>query len=406
MDAAIIDKRLRTAFRDAQSLAAALRRVEREDFPLTEKLPGTMVSLETYAWETATLLVRGGWNEDELVERILEAGGAAVPVQLANPRVEGLWLTASPPSLEVPSWFKARTMELAQLAEALGGVAARVGVWGPPGIGKTTLIQEHFRSHPLDQPLWLRVGDLFGTGPDGRWRGPPQWDREALLAALGSRLKSHPRSVLVFDDVQASPFAVRWLSQHLGDARCVFAGWDLAALPTTSTNIRLGHLSPSDGVEVMRERLGRIGRSVAALEKLSTTLDGYPLALDLAARRLQIEPDLSLEELADDLAVAGERLRLQGPSIDRELVVLRAALGASVSTLSVPERRVLVAMSGAAISGVSRQTVAWLGKRLGSGPRPTRAVQLGLLAGLPYDDWRGASILPPKHGGRRPPVGR
>jgi hypothetical protein len=127
-----------------------------------------------------------------------------------------------PPSRFDPYFFTDRKDELHKLEAAMTDEEACIGISGLTGIGKTTLIQHLFwlLKDQLYDPIWLRVDDLFGREPAGHLRiDATRWNKETLLAKLTELQKQRPRSVLVFDNVQAAPHIIRWLADRLGHTR-------------------------------------------------------------------------------------------------------------------------------------------------------------------------------------------
>jgi len=303
-----------------------------------------------------------------------------------------LMLAITPPSLLDREAFQGREEELARLSAALANRDSRVGVWGPAGIGKTTFVRQFFIGDGGLDPLWLRVDDLFATDPAGRRRiEAMRWDRESLLDELMKLKEAHPRAVFVFDNVQAAPLAVRWLTNRLGPVPCVFLAWDTDALPQCNPIIRLRPLADEQASAVLRHYVEVTRGSNRSLENLCKVVGNYPLLLHLCGRRLRFDKSLTVDELIADLERATDRLALHGPTIDREHVQVRRVLVSSYLCLIPAERRALTAIAATPSGSISPETMVWVISRFSRGEfqRMNRAIALGLLEARPRPDWRG-----------------
>jgi HEAT repeat protein len=328
------------------------------------------------------------WRVSEDLERELA---------MAASRIVPLELRKEVPFLVDASIFTDRRDELSELAKLLELDGARAAVVGPPGIGKTTLVQEFFRGRGRQQlldPLWLRTDDLFGRDAFGRLRiGAPRWTREALAEALHHLVERHPRGVLVFDNVQAAPLDVAWIAARQGELRALFLSWDTMALPMPLPTIRLQSLPGADARDLLARYCSEDQRlEEEAIEDLATITGGDPLLLSLAGRRLAYTPGQTVAELAGDLRRSGEELLgLEGPTVDRGRVQVRSLLLNVYHCLEPWERSVLVALSALPSKGVSNDAMAWACAKLGvtKASRLGRAVQLGLLDARPAPDWQG-----------------
>jgi HEAT repeat protein len=305
-------------------------------------------------------------------------------------RAQGLDTPPGPPLAS----FVNRADELRQLDEALTGEGARVGIWGPSGYGKTALVQRYFETHSrrLHDPLWLRVDDLFGRDPQGQPRvGAVRWEKEVVLERLLSIAGDRPRMVLVFDNVQAAPPFVHWLTGRLGKRSAIFLSWDAEALPPCRL-IPLQPL-PSESADelIVKACAPDQFEDSAKIRSLCERLENHPLLVDLAARRLRLTPSLTVSELTEELEAAATRLELEGPALDGRIVQVRGMVLSSYRCMDLVERRVLSTLAAVPPSGISDATMEWALTRSGRGElqRLDRAEHLGLLEGRTSSDWRG-----------------
>jgi HEAT repeat protein len=291
--------------------------------------------------------------------------------------------------------FEDREADLSALQAQMDDKDVRVGVWGVPGIGKTALIKHFFdrHRHDLFDPIWLRIDELFGRDAAGRVRfGAPRWERRALLETLRNLERVRPRAVLVFDNVHAAPLEVGWLARRLGAVPMMFLSWDMEAIPVRRSVIRLQPL-PADAGRRLIEFYCTGDQSFEkdATDELCATLENHPLSLDLAGRWLSLAPSVKVVELTAKLQQTAERLRLEGPTLDRVRVVVRSMLLGSYHTLAIPERQVLSALAAVPGAGISSATVRYLVTSAGRGEISglERAEQVGLVEGRTTEDWRG-----------------
>jgi hypothetical protein len=312
-----------------------------------------------------------------------------------SPTADGRVLHTDPPALADPGAFMNRDDVLLQLAAAISDGTPRIGVWGPPGIGKTTLVQHFFQHHnaQLYDPIWLRADELFDRHPDGRDRHNAQpWERETLLNRVKRLREERPRSIFVIDNAQAAREEIGWLSSRLEGSTVLFLSWDIEALPRCGVIIRLHPLPSESAQQLMAYHCGpERAREHAAIEELCRLLGNHPLALDLAGRRLQLEPSLRTAELVDELHSPRIRLTLEGPTVDRARVQIHSILSATYSSLSSAEQRVLSSLAAVPAIGISEETMAYVVAQLASGEvrRLRRSVALGLLMERLNKDWRG-----------------
>ena len=231
-------------------------------------------------------------------------------------------------------------------------------VTGPPGVGKTHLVEAFVAADPtdgdggwrlvradgctsLDELLHLLERDLLdeasdSTAPDERLA---KISRAAASRGLGGIAIDGLDALEAIDDLLG-----RWCDRTDGLRLIVTRRRDAPALDEAIERIRLEGLSPSDGadlfVEAGRRLLGDYDPAPSereAIERLSETVDGLPLALELAANRLQVMSPAQMLERARD------QFDMVGPPGDG--TGLREAIAWSWSQLTDSEQRVLAQCS-------------------------------------------------------------
>jgi HEAT repeat protein len=292
--------------------------------------------------------------------------------------------------------FTDRGAELEALADLLEPEEARVGVVGAAGIGKTTLVQEFFRRYHerLADPIWLRVDELFGRDAFGHLRvGAPRWKPESLADAVMALREKRRRAVLVFDNVQAAPIEVRRTLDRLAAGRALFLAWDTTSLPASVRALPIAPLDPVDSRRLFESFCDPDQRLESGpLADLVELTAGDPLLISLAGRRLATTPGLTVRELRDDLRASHEELlRLEGPTVDRPNIQVRALLKSVYLSLEPWQRAALAALGSLPSRGMSEASMAWAVARFGPerARRLDRALQIGLLDARPAADYRG-----------------
>lgn len=247
----------------------------------------------------------------------------------------------------------------AELTEALRLVrrARLVTISGTGGVGKTHLarrVLEEARGipvgltvmvdlEPLDDPAALPAAIARALGVAGHPdRTPAEWTAE-LCAWFGRR-----DVLLVLDTCDRLVDAVAGLAAEL-----LRAASNLRVLATCRQSLGVPgehvHLVPpmpvEDAVELLRDRLGHPdGLDAGQAARLCRLLDGIPLAVELAARRLAVRP---IAELAAELDAGWDLPDLPEPppgTPDRHRS-LRAALDWSHGLCSPRERLLWARMS-------------------------------------------------------------
>lgn len=255
--------------------------------------------------------------------------------------------------------FVGRREELAALAR-LGSEHRLVSLVGPAGAGKTRLASRHVSKRP-DQVWWTALASESDVVQAiyhavGAHPLPNRSVRDAVIAEV----EQHRRPLLVLDncehlladvaDVVSELVAccprLRVLVTSREPLRLageqVFALGELGLPPVGADCADVAEALRYDAVVLFRDRAVSVDRSfelnarnVADVVAVCRSLDGMPLAIELAARRITVlSPADILARLEDRLALltAGPRA-----SDDRHRT-LRAAIGWSYDLLSEAEQ--------------------------------------------------------------------
>jgi len=249
-----------------------------------------------------------------------------------------------------------RTKELADLAHLLGGPEPSrcITLIGPGGIGKSRLAVEagHRSAGSFDQAGFVSLAELEHAKDLPAFvlerlglHTPPSGDLLTYLArSLGGG-----RTLLIFDG-----------TEHLAAGLSGFVRALLAAAPgltlliTSRVTLSLGgeHVisvgplkADTDGRNMLsdlwalqRTRGTDTARDQDALTRLAQRLDGYPLALKLAAARLRF---LSPADLESQLQQSVATLKASSSDLEERHRSLDAALRESYDSLTTEEKRAL-----------------------------------------------------------------
>ncbi|WP_306204722.1 ATP-binding protein [Actinoplanes sp. RD1] len=273
------------------------------------------------------------------------APGAFEP--LAGPSVVSL-----PPGL--PD-FTGREEPLRQItARATGAGTPWVVIAGPPGIGKTSLAVR--AAHRLAPAFPAGVFFVSLRGMDDE----PTSTTDALsqvLAALGvarmpeaadermaayRALTGSGRGLLVLDNARDEAHVRPLLPAGAGWVTLITSRSPLGGL-SAAERIVLGVLSAQESYGLLARAVGadRINLEPAAATELARLCGGLPLALRVAANRLAVRPEWSVQSLA-------ERLRDEQHRLDQLHVGdlgVRSAFELSYRLLDAPARRTLRLLS-------------------------------------------------------------
>ncbi|MEU5692882.1 tetratricopeptide repeat protein [Actinosynnema sp. NPDC020468] len=265
------------------------------------------------------------------------AVGARRPVRPAGPN--GL-----PP---VTRYFTGRRYESERLAAALREPAAAVVLSGMAGVGKTELAVRAAREAQASFPDGCLFLDLRGYHSGGaevtaedaldtllRTLGvpgdavPPDLDGRANVYRDLVRGK---RVLLVLDNAADTDQVRPLLSAEPGCRVLVTSRKRLDALDD-AVGVQVGELPAAEAAELFRATAGDREGDVARVVELC---GGLPLAVRIAAAVLRSRPMLTVDLLADRLAVESQRLRAL---VDGERSV-EAAFALSLDGLPEPQRR-------------------------------------------------------------------
>jgi predicted ATPase/DNA-binding CsgD family transcriptional regulator/Tfp pilus assembly protein PilF len=266
-----------------------------------------------------------------------------------------------------PNSFVGRERDLAELARLLGDVRA-LTLCGPGGIGKTRLA--------------LRLAcELVPGFPDGAWlveladTEDPSLVTRRVATALGVREEPdrplaetltealRPRLLLLILDtcehvVDSSATLVHQLLASCPGVRVIATSreplrvrgetvWRVPplALPAPAAEFGAGELARHEAIRLFADRAAAVrpgfaldAANSAAVLRLCRTLDGMPLAIELAAARVGA---LSVEQIAARLGDRFQLLASGDRTAPRRQQTLRAAVDWSYELLTEPEQVLL-----------------------------------------------------------------
>lgn len=252
-------------------------------------------------------------------------------------------------------FFTGRTEVLDTLDAALlrGGGPTVVAVDGPPGVGKTTLVDHWARRRHSDFPGGILRIDLAGYAMSPRVE--PAAAMGTFLHDLGVRIPDDStgragalrqalagnRVLIILDNAGGSAH-VRPLLDALPAAVIVTSRARLAglALKDGATRVTMPTMSSVEATELLTKRIGQ-----RALDEPDATADlcslcsGLPLALRLVAEHIADRPTPTLHELALELHRTRDVLDA-GAQADDTNSTLRAAFSLSYDALR-PATRVV-----------------------------------------------------------------
>jgi tetratricopeptide (TPR) repeat protein len=294
-------------------------------------------------------------------------------------------LPADPPD------FSGRDDELDELVRQLGNAGAATVVYGPPGIGKTSVIVRAARLLAATLPDGAFFVDLRGTtdrvtsvrgalaqlltdlGVDRRQMPGGAVERRARYL---KRVANHS-AVLVLDNALDAE-QVRPLLPVGGNWRVLISSRAQLADLTGVRRLRLGTLPDKDARRLLAEVVDapRLAAEPDATDELIRICGGLPLALRIAGSRLASRPGWTVGGLMDRLR--DTRRRLDG--LYAGDVEVRAAFTVSYRQLAPPLR---AAFRRLALLPWPAYSVGAVADLLDADPRSAAAVHAGIAeAGL------------------------
>ncbi|MBX2803137.1 MAG: AAA family ATPase [Myxococcales bacterium] len=240
-----------------------------------------------------------------------------------------------------------RDVELRRLRDALHEDARLLTIAGLGGMGKTRLLRELLAS--TDRRIaFVSVGQARHPSEvlTALARVIPSLGSSESIQSVGSSLEQHPVQVVALDAFEfvadrAKEILGPWIEAAPSVCFVVTSRVPLGLVEEQL--IVLAPLSEESGRELLLERTRAqqldfdVGLHRDALAQLAQRLDGIPLAIELAARRLQV---LSPAALLRRLDNRFDLLRLHGADDDRT-TSLEATLSCSWELLDEVERSVL-----------------------------------------------------------------
>ena len=333
----------------------------------------TLLSAESagqLTWPVGQLRSHGHWRFKGLDEptEVVEVGAGGAP--FAPPadsekayrvvRAEGQWRAARELPHHLPAErdvFVGRESALRQLSETLDGGARLVTLLGMGGIGKTRLALRYART-------WL------GEYPGGAWfcdLSPArmldgihfavaqglqlQLGRTEPEAQIADAIAGRGRCLVMLDNFeQVTRYAARTLGTWLDrapQARFLVTSREVLGLAGENV-LDVPPLDRRDAVDLYLHRAQAVHQGFApgaaerdTVDQLAATLDGLPLAIELAAARVRVMPP---QALLQRMHRRFDLLLSRGGRPDRQ-ATLRATFDWSWELLDPAERSMLAQLS-------------------------------------------------------------
>ncbi len=247
------------------------------------------------------------------------ASGTQIPDVLAGPADQSarVPLPADPPD------FSGRDAELCELARHGESTGATTVVYGPPGIGKTSVIVRAARPLAATLPDGVFFVDLRGTAdrPASARGALAQLltdlgvDRRRMPGSLAERRALYleriaDRSAVLVLDNALDAEQLRPLLPTGGDWRVLISSRRRLADLTGVHRLQLGALSDEDARRLLAEMVqpGRLAAEPGATGELIQICGGLPLALRITGSRLASRPGWTVGGLMDRLRDTHRRL--------------------------------------------------------------------------------------------------
>ncbi|WP_406690289.1 NB-ARC domain-containing protein [Saccharopolyspora sp. ID03-671] len=279
-----------------------------------------------------------------------------------------------------------REQELAALAACGPAPGLRLCLDGLPGVGKTTLAVHHahrlstayrsgtvwadLRGHQLGGPADPSelLGDFLATlgleVPDGLEARKRAW-RSATWAS---------RLLIVLDDARSAEQITPLLPGGTGCAVLITSRYRLSSVMAGAgvQQFTVAPLRRAQSIELLRARLGnRVDAEPATAGRVAELCADVPRAVSLAAERLSVHPEISLDVLLDEHE---DRWALTEIA-DEPGCSMRATLRRFYNALPAQHRRAWRVLGAAG----GRMTSAELAENTGWAPGDTRQVLDGLV---------------------------
>lgn len=218
--------------------------------------------------------------------------------------------------------FVGRYQELADLRQRLldpqpPAIYALVGMGG---VGKTTLVTHlahTLRQHFADGVLWARVATTHPLDIAQSWAQAYGYDYSTLsdVESRGAALRgmlAEKQALLILDDV-TNPQWVRALLPGSGSAVVLLTTRDHDVAATLhAQRLTVAELAPQASLELLGLLLDpqRLAAEPAAAQEICGALHHLPLAVEIAAQRLNVRERQKLSTLATQLRDISARLDL------------------------------------------------------------------------------------------------
>lgn len=331
-----------------------------------------------------------------LVEELgLEPGSQLRQLESAilqgSPELDWMPPTMLPPTRPAPAelppsnpGFTGRDAELAVLAGVFAGTGPRlVCISGAGGVGKSALAVQSARRAAQDFPDGQLYVDLLGATPALAPLEPiavlnrfvralgEQPAASADEAAATYRTLTAARQVLVVLDNAASAAQVRPLLP--GGDRCAVVATSRTPITTLdgARQLRLDELPAAESMALLVRMAepGRLDIEPAAAAEVIELCGRWPLALRIVGARLAADPDLRVEELAEQLRNDQQRLDV----LEYGDLAVRTSVEMSVAALAGDDaRRLFLDLSTLGLPDLPFPAAAAV---LGDAPRARRALE-------------------------------